>query len=60
MATLESQPTNQRQLDTFRRTVSEMLAYVLAHGFYGAAGVEMTLQNGIIQNVLMRIERVEK
>ena len=38
----------------------EMLAEVLRRGFYGSAAIEVAVQDGTIQHIRRRVERLEK
>ncbi len=38
----------------------EVLAEVLRRGFYGSAAIEVAVQDGTIQHIRRRVERLEK
>jgi hypothetical protein len=38
----------------------EILAEVLRRGFYGSAAIEVAVQDGTIQHIRRRVERLEK
>jgi len=60
MTTLTETPGNERKMDQLRAAVGEMLAEVLRRGFFGTAGVEVVVQDGTIQSIRRRVERVER
>jgi hypothetical protein len=39
---------------------SEILAEALRRGFFGTAAVELSVQDGTIQHIRRRVERIEK
>jgi hypothetical protein len=51
---------NQKKVVQLEVALSELLAVALRRGFYGTAGVEVTVQDGTIQNIARRMERIEK
>ena len=60
MTTLTETPGNERKMAQLRAAVGEMLAEVLRRGFFGTAGVEVVVQDGTIQSIRRRVERVER
>ena len=49
------------QLDLIlRAALAEMLVEILRRGFHGTAGIELSVQDGTIQHIRRRIERVER
>ena len=60
MTTLAKTPANQKKMNQLRAALGELLAEVLRRGFHGAAGVELTVQDGTIQNIRRRVERIER
>ncbi len=60
MITLAKTPTNQGKMVQLRSVLGEILAEVLRRGFHGTAGVEVTVQDGTIQSIRRRVERVER
>lgn len=38
----------------------EMLSDVLKRGFHGTAGIEIAVQDGTIQHIRRRVDRIEK
>jgi hypothetical protein len=59
MMTLNETPANQRKLVLLRTALEAILADVLQHGFHGVATVELRVQDGTIQNVRRKVERIE-
>jgi hypothetical protein len=51
---------NRAKLALLRRVLDEQLALALARGFYGSTAIELTVQDGTIQHVMHRVERLEK
>lgn len=60
MMTLTETAGNERKMAQLRAAVGEMLAEVLRRGFYGTAGVEVVVQDGTIQSIRRRVERVDR
>ncbi len=42
------------------RAMAEILTETLRRGFHGTASLEMAVQDGTIQHIRRRVERVEK
>jgi hypothetical protein len=51
---------NRAKLALLRRVLDEQLALALSHGFHGTTAIELAVQDGTIQHVLHRVERMEK
>jgi hypothetical protein len=51
---------NAKKLAQLQAMMAEMLAEALKRGFFGTAGVELSIQDGTIQNIRRKVERVEK
>jgi hypothetical protein len=60
MTMLNETPTNQRKLVTLQAAIEAILGDVLRRGFYGIAGVELSVQDGTIQCVRRKVERIEQ
>jgi uncharacterized protein YecT (DUF1311 family) len=58
--TLEQTPANQAKLAQAQRAWNEVLVATLERGFFGSASVEITIQDGTIQNIRRRMERMER
>lgn len=53
-------PSNTDKMRQLSRAFAAMLAEVLHRGFHGNAEVELKLQDGIIQHIVVRTERTIK
>ena len=53
-------PGNQKKLARLRLLLADVLAESLKRGFYGTAAVELSIQDGTIQHLRTKIERVER
>jgi hypothetical protein len=51
---------NAKKLAQLERMLGEILAVALQRGFFGAAGVEIVIQDGVIQSIRRKVEQVEK
>ena len=60
MMTVKKPPANERRVARLRAIVAEVLVEVLERGFHGTAAVELTVQDGTIQRICRKVERVEK
>ena len=40
--------------------VAEVLTEALRHGFFGTAAIELSVQDGTIQHIRRKVERIEK
>jgi len=60
MTTLTETPANERKMTQLSEVLREMLAEVLRRGFFGTACVELVIQDGTIQSIRRRVERVER
>jgi hypothetical protein len=60
MTTLDASAENQRQAAQAQRALLETLAEITRRGFFGSAAVEMNVQNGTIQYIRRKIDRMEK
>ena len=58
--TLKQSQTNKAKLAQLERAMGEVLAEALSRGFHGSAGVEMSVQDGTIQHIRRKLERIEK
>ena len=55
------QPTaNQTKVAQLERAMAEILAETLRHGFHGTASLELAVQDGTIQHIRRKVERIEK
>ncbi len=60
MITLSQTPTNQRKTAQLVASLKEMLSETLRQGFHGKVGVELSIQDGTIQQICRRVERIER
>jgi hypothetical protein len=60
MVTQARTPTNEQKVSQLREALAEILVEILRRGFHGTAAVELRVQDGTIQNIRRRIERIEK
>lgn len=58
--TLSQTPVNEQKMTLLRTALGEMLAEVLRRGFHGTAAVELCVQDGTIQHIRRRVEKIEK
>ncbi len=59
-AMLEQTPANKAKVAKLERAISELLAEALSPGFHGSAGIEMSVQDGTIQRIRRKLERIEQ
>jgi hypothetical protein len=60
MLTLTETSANRQRLAQLQTAWAELLREALSRGFHGTAGVEVSVQDGTIQHIRRRIERLEK
>jgi hypothetical protein len=60
MTTTLETSVNQHHVSQAERAWSELLREALQRGFHGVAGLELSVQDGTIQHVRRRIERLLK
>ena len=60
MMTHTKTPANQQKVSQLRAALAEVLAETLRRGFHGTAGIEVSVQDGTIQWIRRRVERIEK
>ena len=51
---------SETKTDRAQAALRELLAEATRKGFYGAAAIEVAVQDGVIQNIRRRIERIER
>jgi hypothetical protein len=51
---------NERMVVRLEQAVATMLGQVLQRGFHGTAGVEIAVQDGIIQHVRTKTDRLDR
>jgi hypothetical protein len=52
--------TNEKKIAQLETALAELLATILRRGFFGTAGVEVSIQDGTIQHVRAKMERIER
>jgi hypothetical protein len=55
-----SPPTNAKKVAQLQEALAELLAEALRRGFFGTAAVELSVQDGTIQHIRRKVERIEK
>jgi hypothetical protein len=60
MMTPARSPANAKKVAQLNLALAEVLAEALRRGFFGIAAVELTVQDGTIQNIRRRVERIER
>ena len=60
MMTLDTTAANVRKLVQLKAALAEILDEVLERGFFGTAAVELSVQDGTIQHIRRKVERIEK
>lgn len=51
---------NDRKVAQLHVVVTEILTEIMRRGFYGTAGIELKVQDGTIQNIRRRVEKLER
>ena len=51
---------NAKKVAQLEAALADMLGEILQHGFFGTAAVELNVQDGTIQHIRRRVERIEK
>jgi len=60
MVTQGTTPTNQHKVTQLREAMAAILLEILQRGFHGTAGIELSVQDGTIQHIRRRVERIER
>ena len=60
MIMLNQTPANQRKRAQLVALLTEMLGEALRQGFHGKVGVELSIQDGTIQQICRRVEQIER
>ena len=60
MSDANDYPKNERMVVRLEQAVAALLRQVLRRGFHGTAGVEIAIQDGIVQHVRTKIDRLDK
>ena len=51
---------NAKKAAQLQAVMAEILTEALRRGFFGTAAVELSVQDGTIQNIRRKVERIEK
>ncbi|MEN6458585.1 MAG: hypothetical protein ABFC63_06610 [Thermoguttaceae bacterium] len=60
MTTHSTTSGNARKVAQLQAIMAEVLTEALRRGFFGTAAIELSVQDGTIQNIRRKVERVEK
>jgi hypothetical protein len=60
MITQRQSPGNAKKLAQLQTTLAQVLVEALKRGFFGTASIEISVQDGTIQHIRRRVERVER
>ncbi len=60
MMTHGTTSANAKKVAQLQSVMAELLAEALRRGFFGTAAVELSVQDGTIQHIRRKVERVEK
>jgi hypothetical protein len=60
MTTLENTPINQAKLTQADSAWRQVVEQALRRGFHGSAAIELSVQDGTIQNIRRRIEQLDR
>jgi len=58
MTTLIASPANQKQLARLRELLDQLCEETLVRDFYGTVHLELRIQDGTIQSIRRRVERI--
>ena len=60
MMTQTKSSGNVKKVAQLESTLAGLLAEALRRGFFGTAAIEMSIQDGTIQHIRRKVERVER
>jgi hypothetical protein len=60
MMTPAQSPVNAKKVAQLELALAEVLGEALRRGFFGTAAVELSVQDGTIQHIRRKVERIEK
>ena len=60
MTTPSATAVNAQKVAQLQSALAEILAEALRRGFFGTAAVELSVQDGTIQHIRRRVDRIEK
>jgi len=58
--TLGTTAVNSKKVAQLESALAEILAEALRRGFFGTAAVELSVQDGTIQHIRRKVDRIEK
>ena len=56
----ENTAINRKKLAQLQRRLAEIRAEILCRGFHGTATVELKVQDGMIQQIVCAVHRIER
>jgi len=60
MIPTDSFSTNQQRVTKVKLLLEDLLLEVLQRGFYGVAAIELSVQDGTIQNIHRKVEQIHR
>ena len=60
MMAMHETDTNRKKVRQLNTVLAKLLAEVLQRGFYGTATIDVSVQDGTIQNLRRRVESIDK
>ncbi len=60
MMTHAKTPTNATKVSQVEVALAAILGEILKRGFFGTAGIELSVQDGTIQHIRRRVEQIER
>jgi hypothetical protein len=60
MATPDDTVRNDPKLNLLEKALADLLALALRRGYHGTVGVEVSIQDGAIQHIRQRLERIDR
>jgi hypothetical protein len=60
MTTPRTTPVNAKKVAQLHEALAQMLAESPRQGFFGTAAIELSVQDGTIQHIRRKVERIEK
>jgi len=60
MLTHTTTPANDKKLGQLDRALADLLEQALRRGYHGLVGVELSIQDGTIQHIRQRLERIDR
>jgi len=60
MSPIAKTPANEKKMAQLKQALGELLGRALRRGFHGLVGVEVYVEDGTIQRLHARIERIQR